>query len=380
MNAAASYRRAAVAGLLAMAAAMGIGRFVYTPILPEMIQALHLSKAQAGWIATSNYVGYLVGALLAAHPAMAKAPRSLLAVALAVSGLTTLAMGLTGAYAAFLALRFVGGVASAFVLVCAASIVLRRLAQAGRMDLAAVHFAGVGVGVAGSSVLVSLGLAHGADWRWLWIASGAIALVLGLGAMLLMPPSPTVQAAPAASKDRHAPGFVRLAWAYGLFGFGYVITATFLVALTRDAPAARVIEPYVWLIVGLVGIPSVSLWDWAAARIGAGRALALACLLEAFGVALSVLMPNALGAGLAAALLGGTYLGITALGLQEARRLGGQPQKALALITAGFSFGQILGPAFAGQLAQHTGSLTLPSLIAAGALVVAAALTGLNRV
>lgn len=376
----ASHLRAAFAGMLAMAAVIGVGRFVFTPILPPMSQALGLGRADAGWIASANYIGYFVGALAAAHPRTARAARAVLALCLLVSGLTTLAMGLVSAFPAFLALRFIGGVASAVGLVCAAAIVLRRLAAAEREDLSAVHFAGVGVGVAGSSVLVSLALAWGVDWRGLWIASGAIALMFGAGALWLLPPTPSDQrpAAPPAIKPGGT-GFAPLAWAYGLFGFGYVITATFLVALTREAPAARPMAPYVWLIVGLFAIPSVRPWDRVADRIGPGSAFALACLVEAVGVALSVLEPNAWGAGLAAALLGATYMGITALGLQEARRISAQPQKALALLTAGFSLGQILGPIFAGQIAQRTGSLTLPSLIAAGALVVSAGLTGLQR-
>jgi MFS family permease len=90
---------------------------------------------------------------------------------------------------------------------------------------------------------------------------------------------------------------------------------------------------------------------------------------------LSVLKPDLVGETLAALLVGGTYMGVTALGLHGARMRAADPAKALGLMTAAFGLGQIVGPIFAGQLAQVTGNLTLPSLVAAAALLVAAGLT-----
>src|ERR1700744_1522626 len=120
----------AFGGLIAMAAALGIGRFVYTPILPAMTEALGLSNAQAGLIASANLLGYLVGALLAASPTLPGSSRAWLMGSLAVSACTTGAMGLASSLPAFLALRFVGGAASAFVLVLASALVLDGLAIA----------------------------------------------------------------------------------------------------------------------------------------------------------------------------------------------------------------------------------------------------------
>src|SRR5947209_5037532 len=120
-------RALAIGGLLAMASAIGIGRFLYTPILPAMAEALGLTKGQAGLIAAANYAGYLVGALAAASPRLPGHIRSWLVWSLALSAVTTGAMGAGDSFALFLVLRFIAGAASAFVLVLASVLVLERL-------------------------------------------------------------------------------------------------------------------------------------------------------------------------------------------------------------------------------------------------------------
>src|SRR5580700_5174725 len=287
----------AIGGLLAIAAAIGIGRFVYTPILPPMIEALGLSKAQAGLIASANFLGYLVGALLAAMPTLPGSRRLWLLCALAVSSLTTAAMGLSGTMPSFLVLRFVGGAASAFVLIIASTVVLERLAQAGRSGLSALHFAGVGSGIAVSAALVAAMLLLGHDWRSLWLASGAVSLGALLAVAILLPDRAATPAPPLArggdvTGDASLP---RLIVAYGLFGFGYIITTTFLVTIVRITPLIRGLEPLIWIVFGLAAAPSVALWAWIARRFGISSALAFACVIEAAGVLASVAWETASG-------------------------------------------------------------------------------------
>ncbi|MCB1882654.1 MAG: YbfB/YjiJ family MFS transporter [Geminicoccaceae bacterium] len=363
----------ALGGFLSLAVAMGIGRFVYTPILPHMAEALDLGPGGAGLIASANFAGYLLGALLAATP-LPGGPRPWLLLGLALGALTTGLMAAVTVLPLFLLLRFSGGVASAFVLVFASTLVLERLARSGAARLAALHFAGVGFGIALSALLVALVDALGSGWRASWLAAALASLLLALPVPALVPAGDRAPMRAGAAAGP-APGLRRLAAAYGLFGFGYIVTATFLVAIVRADPAARAAEPFAWCLVGLAAAPSIWLWSRAGARIGAARAFALACLVEAVGVAASVLWPGIPGAVLAALLLGGTFMGVTALGLAEARRLApANAARALAGMTAAFGVGQIVGPLVAGTLAGRTGGYTAPSLLAASALVLAAAL------
>ncbi len=366
----------AFGGLIALAAAMGIGRFVYTPILPFMVDGLGLTKAEGGLIASANFLGYLFGALAASAAWLPGGRRAWFLASVAVSGLTTGAMGAVSSILPLLLLRFAGGVASAFVLVLASALVLDRLAAERRPGLSAVHFAGVGSGIALSAVLVSQLAAAGYGWRMHWLASGALSMA-ALGAVVWLVPSEgpiprTMHRERSNGIDRR---LAALIVAYGLFGFGYVITATFISTMVRTVPAIQSIEPVIWLVVGLAAIPSVALWTWIGHRLGNDVSFAIACVLEGVGVAMSVLATSAPAIVLSAALLGGTFMGLTAVGLIHARTLSaGDPRRGIAVMTAAFGLGQMIGPAFAGYAFELAGSFLVPSLVAAAALIVSASL------
>lgn len=376
----------AFGGLFSLAAAMGIGRFVYTPILPFMTDGLAMPADDAGLIASANFLGYLVGALAGASSFLAGSPRAWFLGGLMVSAFTSAAMALTDALSIFVIIRFISGMASAFVLVFSTTLVLERLTEAGRGALSAVHFAGVGCGIAFSALLIaSLGQLS-LDWKAMWLASGMATAVFLLVAAALVPSkaasSMATGVAPLAEKGSALTinsDLVRLILAYGLFGFGYVITATFVSTIARSSAELAPVEQYVWLAVGISAAPSIYIWNRIATAIGLKRAFALACVLESVGVALTAVTLNQIYFLAGAALLGGTFMGITALGLMEARRLAspGGPaaiRKMLAILTASFGLGQVAGPWIAGQLHTMTGSFQTASLAAAGALLVSALL------
>ena len=376
----------AFGGLLSLAAAMGIGRFVYTPILPYMTDGLNLPASQAGLIASANFLGYLAGALAGAAKSLPGKPRHWFLGGLVASAVTSVAMALTTDLAAFLLIRFLSGIASAFVLVFSTTLILERLNAAGRSGLSALHFAGVGCGIAFSALLIAALARFAPDWRLLWIASG-LATFAFLAAAVRLVPAPSAQPAnrpqeeltQEASKSLMTAGLIRLVGAYGLFGFGYVITATFVSVIARSEPALQSSEKLVWLIVGLSAAPSIYVWNKVAARTGARKAFALACVLESAGVALTVISQQTALFLIGSMLLGGTFMGITALGLMEGRRQAekhGQTavRRMLAILTASFGAGQVAGPWFAGQLHALTGSFNAASLAAAAALLIAAAL------
>lgn len=375
-NASPSPLRLALAGLIALAAAMGIGRFVYTPILPGMAAELGLTPSDTGLIASANFLGYLIGAVAAAGGWAQGRERTIMLAGLAASTLLAFAMALTDSFAAFLVIRLAAGIASAFVMVFMAAIVFSHLADAGRSDLQALHFAGVGVGIALSALMMALLIGFGAAWPGGWIGAGLISLACLIAVYVMVDRGPASD-----EPDRREPelptdpAINRLINGYGLFGLGYVVTATFLVAIVRQGEADRLFEAAVWLVAGLAGIPSVWLWNRVAGRIGLNAAYALACVVEAMGVTASVTLGGHVGPLIAGALLGGTFIAITALGLQAGRLLVPEaPRRIFALMTAAFGVGQIVGPVAAGIAAEYSGGFLLPSLGAAAALMFSALL------
>ncbi|ANT53903.1 MFS transporter [Mesorhizobium amorphae CCNWGS0123] len=358
--------------MLALAVAMGIGRFVYTPILPGMMEELGLTPADAGWIASANYLGYLVGAMAAAGGWAHGRERLLMFSGLAANALLAALMGLTDTMAAFLVIRFLAGLASAFVMVFMSSIVFSHLVRADRNDLQALHFGGVGLGIAASSALMAVLVTDHAGWAAGWLWSAAIS-ACGLVVVVWLVGS-TSTANGVAGREPPLPKddrpLLKMIVAYGLFGFGYVVTATFLVAIVRQGGGGRVFEAAVWMVTGLAGLPSLWLWQKVAARVGLYAAYALACLVEVVGVAASVAVGGHAGPLLAGVLLGGTFIALTALGLQTARHLVPQaPRRILAMMTAAFGIGQIIGPIAAGLLAQASGNYVLASVMAAVVLL-----------
>jgi MFS family permease len=365
---------ALAAGFLALAVAIGIGRFVYTPVLPAMADGLGLTRAQTGLIGSANFAGYLAGALAAAHPLLLRGRRLWLAGALAACVATLVGMGWCSTLGAFVTLRFICGAASALCFVLATSVVMDRLIHIGRPNLVSLHYAGVGSGIALSALLVTIAGQLGLGWRALWVISGLCALGLA-GPILWLLPNSAPPVSHAATRDEAPASIARLVLAYGLFGFGYVITATFLVAIVRDLPQLSSAKAYVWLCVGLAAAPSVGLWGAIESRLGFRCSFALACLVEASGVLVSVLAINVASIVYAAFALGGTFVALTSLGIDGARRLRPRDrQRTVAVMMAAFGTGQVIGPAAAGLLADISGSFTAPSLAAAAALLVAAGL------
>lgn len=350
-----------------LAAAVGVGRFVFTPILPLMQTQAGVTPQLGATMATANYLGYLVGAVAAILvPVLG---RTALAMRLsAVSVVASLAaMPLVTSPEAWIALRGIAGGGGAIMFVAAAGTVLNGISPRSR-HLAGWAYGGVGAGITLSGAAVLLVALIG-DWRIAWWAASALAAALTtLGWKLINPQPPDVTVPPPRKIPRPHRWFVPLVIAYFLEGVGYIVAGTFLVAAVTAAVPGP-LGKATWIVVGLAAIPSCVLWAWLSVRVSHPTLLTTALGLQAAGMVLAGLDLGAVAAIVAALLFGGTFMGVTTLALDAGRHL--QVPAAVAILSAMYAIGQTIGPvAVAPLLADgfHT------ALFAAGGVVAFSAL------
>ena len=361
-----------VGGMLGMAVAMGIGRFAFTPILPLMQRDLGMTHSVAGWLAGLNYLGYLVGAIVCTiTPRILRYPL-LGGGALLLSLATTLGMGLTVSPLGWGLLRLLGGIASAVLFIIISAEVAESLARRGYGHWFGALYGGIGLGIVLSGLIVPQ-LDWIGGWSVAWLGIGGVALLCALAGMTLGRTSDYSPSIVAESPDQ-AVGLrpiLLLASAYFLEGLGYIVTATFLVAIIAATPGLAAFAPYTWVAVGLAAVPSTVLWPYLARRIGNRRALLAAYAVQIAGILVSRQATSVFEVTFAAVTFGGTFLGIVALTMAEGnRRMGKGGRRGAAFLTAAFSVGQMLGPVIAGVLADRQDGFALPLLLAAACVAL----------
>lgn len=344
------------AAMISLAVAMGIGRFAFTPLFPLMVRDGLLDSHAGAMLAAANYLGYLAGALAASR--LRIKPALLLALGLAGTVLITAAVGWTASGFWWAVLRFLAGVMSAWTLVATSAWGLGWLAAIGRPDLAGVQFSGVGIGIAAAGLFcLLLGSALPSPQLWIGLAAlGALASILPLVLSRSLPTPPAPPAPAAASIGAAAPQATSgLVVCYTLFGFGYILPATYLPALARQLVDDPAVFGLAWPVFGTAAAISTVLVSWRLAKAPRLGVWASAHLLMAVGVLLPAVWTSLASVTLAALLVGGTFMVITMVGMQEARaRAEGQATRVLGRMTAGFAVGQLAGPLVSAGIARLT--------------------------
>jgi predicted MFS family arabinose efflux permease len=360
------------AGIFSLLLALGVARFAYTPLLPVMQKQAGLGIAEAGWLAALNYAGYLSGALIASLISDLVLKDKLYRIGMVVAVLSTAMMGMTTDLTLWIVSRYFAGLSSACAMLLGTGLILNWLIRHNHRPELGIHFAGIGLGIAGCSAVAWM-MAGTLDWREQWFALSAIGGLLMIPALAWLPapdPTPVSRTGQALVDNPPSPLFLRIFMAsYFCAGFGFVVSTTFIVAIVEHMPGLAGQGKLVFLALGIGAAPACINWDLIARRTGELNALILAAVLQIVGI----LMPlqGSLPVTIVGALLfGSTFVGMVSLVLTMAGRYyPTKPAKMMGKMTISYGFAQIIGPAVTGWLATRLGSYEAGLYLAAGIMV-----------
>ncbi|HHV3916045.1 TPA: YbfB/YjiJ family MFS transporter [Klebsiella pneumoniae] len=406
----------ALAGSIVLMIGMGYGRFAFTGVLPLMLNEGLLTLHEGNLAASANYAGYLVGALLLARVQPGAATRlSIISAGLTIASLALLAW--VSSPWIIITLRAVAGALSAITLIAGSLWLLEHM---GHHHGAPLLYAGVGLGIFISAEGIALGHALNLTSQQIWLLCALCAgLLLALAIRwLLIPPAALVRvshvetSSPASGSDTRRAAW-RLLMVYGLAGFGYIITATYLplflsgslqsvdpvhlwalfglagfgyiitatyLPLFLSGSLQSVDPVHLWALFGLAAAPSCLIWHKLVLKWGYRQALTRNLLVQALGVILPACSASLLFCVLSALLVGFTFMGTVTIALPKAKSLSHQVSfNMIAAMTALYGVGQIAGPLIAGALYQIAASFNPALYAAALALLIAAGLVFTER-
>ncbi|MFC3607770.1 YbfB/YjiJ family MFS transporter [Stutzerimonas tarimensis] len=363
-----------LAGAAALVVVHSLGRFAFPPLLPHLLADGLLNLEQGARVATWNYIGYLLGALLALALTVPSRLQRGLALALLVNAFSTLAHGFTDNHLALLWLRLINGVGNGVVFVLAPALLLEWLSARGRAGLSGLVYFGFAAGM-----LVANWLANApANWlsgpsRWLPMAALALPLALASAWLLarLEATPPKVNQANAPSSRLFDRASTPLFLAYAGAGLGYILPMTFLPTLAIEhLPAGHALIAGTWRWTAIACMGGILLWNYLGARLGDLPVLRATYAAQALGAAAPLIWPGAVGVTLCAVLIGGSFVGTVLLTQRVARAF--QPHQGprlSAALIALYSVGQLAGPWLAELWLARGGTLTQSFAFGAAALV-----------
>ncbi|MEW8557347.1 MAG: YbfB/YjiJ family MFS transporter [Candidatus Thiodiazotropha sp.] len=347
-------------GVISLILMLGIARFAYTPLLPIMLEQAGLGLSEGGWLTAVNYLGYLCGAITASLINDLVLKDRLYRIGLVVAVVSTLGMGLTDDIWLWSFYRFIGGLSSAAGLLLGSGLILNWLIRHGHRSELGIHFSGVGLGIAFGAIAVEL-MSHHFDWRGQWLMLSLLGTLMLLPAWAWLPPPDRSKVTNSGKVMVDKPPSRRFLLlfmaAYFCAGAGYVVSATFIVAIIDEMPGLRGLGTWSFFILGMAAAPACILWDLVARRSGDIDALLIAFCLQTLGILLPVVVPSPMMAMAGALLFGGTFIGIVSLVLTMAGRYyPTRPAKMMGKMTIAYGIAQIVIPAITGLLAERSGS------------------------
>lgn len=363
--------RVYIAGICSLIVTVGVARFSYSLLLPVMQEGAGLTELGGGWLASTNFMGYMFGVLLAASIHNLNYKYNLHRAYLILSVVTSAAMVLTTDITTWAILRFLAGICASGGFIIASGLILKWLVKNNHRAELGIHFAGAGLSIVITSLLFEAMQAISADWQQQWLALSILAIVFAVPAWLWMPHPSTESKNQEMIKDNPPSNTFKslMMLAYFCAGYGYAVSSTFIVDIVESVKGLQGQGGIVFLLIGLAATPAALIWDRIARRFGYLRTLIAAYLVQIIGIILPALNDSLPTVIISALLFGGTFIACVSLVLTMAGKFfPSDPARFMGTMTLSYGAAQIIAPVCTGYIVKTYGSYD-PGLYLSAAVV-----------
>lgn len=366
-----------LAGIIALIIGVGVARFVFTSLLPSMLEN-YLTISFAGVLASINYVGYLAGSIFAVFIKDINTKVKFFRFGMFLAVITTLMLGITTSETIWVISRILAGFGAAMALVVGSAIVMNKLNIQNKTKAMGIHFSGIGFSILVTDLIVRMVFYFNGTWQISWIVLAIFAFIMSFYSMYILSYDNEVKQNSVKhhiDKKLFSPFVIILIMAYFCEGVGMVVQGTFLPDIINSLEGLEGFGSFTWTLVGLAGIPSCIIWMMLAHKYGSVNIIILAMFLQVIGIMISALTNNIYLNLFSGILYGGTFIGLVALFMNLGGKLAGNnPVMLMGALTTAYGIGQVAAPLYSVALIEHFKSydyaLFVTAFIVSGGIVL----------
>ncbi|MBU2924349.1 YbfB/YjiJ family MFS transporter [Colwellia sp. 1_MG-2023] len=348
-----------LAGIFALIVGVGVARFVFTSLLPAMLED-SITIAYAGVLASINYVGYLTGSIFSVFIKDIHSKVKYFRFGLFICVISSFILGVTDNSTIWFIARLFAGFGAAMALVVGSAVVMLKLKSVNKTKAMGIHFSGLGFSILITDLVMRGVFYAGGNWQDAWIILAILGALLSCYSAYVLrfdkqPNNEVVKHK--FDKSLFSPMVIILILAYFTEGIGMVVQATFLPDIVNSLQGLDGYGGYVWLAVGIAGVPSCIIWMRLAHRLGSINIMIVAMLLQIVGIIIPTLSSNIVMNLISGLLFGATFIGLVSLFMNFGGQLSKKnPVFIMGAITSAYGIGQILGPLYSVALIKQFGN------------------------
>ncbi len=348
-----------LAGIIALIVGVGVARFVFTSLLPFMLDDF-LELTFAGILASMNYVGYLLGSIFSVFIKDINAKVKYFRLGMFLCVITTLILGITHNEILWLVSRVIAGFGAAMALIVGSAIVMTKLNFEDKTKAMGIHFSGIGFSVFVTDLINRAVLSNGGTWEDSWLVLTLFGAIVAVYSIYILSFDKEVKqnvVKHKIDKSLFSTFVIILIVAYFTEGVGMVVQATFLPDIINSLEGLEGYGGYTWTLVGLAGIPSCIIWMRLAHKYGSINIIITTMLLQVVGILIPAFTNNVYLNLFSGVLYGGTFVALVALFMSLGGRLAGSnPVVLMGAVTTAYGIGQVVAPLYSVALIEYFGN------------------------